>query len=113
MFQMLLVGPRGSALLREVRKKKSDRSVLLWTVNEESWMKWSIRKEVDGVITDDPKKYLEVCKSYDKNERIQHSWKSWKAILEMNGRALIFGFLFRFPRGLWVDVKKVRQNMER
>jgi hypothetical protein len=112
MFQMLLVGPRGSALLREVKKKRSDRSVLLWTVNEESWMKWSIRQEVDGVITDDPKKYLEVCKSYDKNEKIRHSWKSWKGIFEMNIRALIFGFAFRFPRGLWVDVKKVRQNLE-
>jgi len=107
MFQMLLVGPRGNALLREVKRKKSDRSVLLWTVNEESWMKWSIRKEVDGVITDDPKKYLEVCKSYDPNEKIQHSWKAWKAIFDMNVRVLMFGFSFRFVRGLWVDARKL------
>jgi phosphatidylglycerol phospholipase C len=39
MFQLLIVGPRGQAFLREMKQKKADRSVLLWTVNEESWMK--------------------------------------------------------------------------
>lgn len=27
-------------------------------------MEWSIRKEVDGVITDDPKLFLEVCERF-------------------------------------------------
>jgi phosphatidylglycerol phospholipase C len=112
MFQMLIVGPRGNALLREVKKKKADRSILLWTVNEESWMKWSIRQEVDGVITDDPKKYLEVCKSYNKGEKLRHSRESWKAIFWMHMRALVFGLSFRYKHGLWVDVKKVRKSLE-
>lgn len=112
MFQMLIVGPRGNALLREVKKKKADRSILLWTVNEESWMKWSIRQEVDGVITDDPKKYLEVCKSYNKGEKLRHSQESWKAIFWMHMRALVFGLSFRYKHGLWVDVKMVRKSLE-
>lgn len=112
MFQTLIIGPRGNALLQEVKKKKPDRSILLWTVNEESWMKWSIRQEVDGVITDDPKKYLEVCKSYNKLEKLRHSWESWKAIFWMHMMALVFGLAFRLKHGLWVDVKKVRKNPE-
>ena len=112
MFQMLIVGPRGSALLREVKKKKADRSILLWTVNDESWMKWSIRQEVDGVITDDPMLYLEVCKSYDKGEKLRHSRESWKAIFWMHMRALVFGLYFRYLHGLRVDVKKVRECSE-
>jgi hypothetical protein len=105
MFQMLLVGPRGNAFLQEVKKKKADRSILLWTVNEESWMKWSIRQEVDGVITDDPKKYLEVCKSYNKDEKLRHSLESWKAIFRMHIRYLVFAFAFRCTHGWWVDIK--------
>ncbi|KAH8690670.1 putative glycerophosphoryl diester phosphodiesterase [Talaromyces proteolyticus] len=112
MFQMFLVGPRGNALLREVKKKKADRSILLWTVNEESWMKWSIRQEVDGVITDDPKKYLEVCKSYNKDEKLSHSRASWKAIFMMHMRALVYGFSFRLKHGYWVDVQQVRKYLE-
>ncbi|TVY17501.1 Phosphatidylglycerol phospholipase C [Lachnellula arida] len=112
MFQMLIVGPRGNSLLQEVKKKKADRSILLWTVNEESWMKWSIRQEVDGVITDDPKKFLEVCKSYDQGEKLRHSRESWKAILRQNIRVLMFGLAFRIKHGFWVDVEKVRKSLE-
>jgi phosphatidylglycerol phospholipase C len=106
MFQMLIVGPRGSALLREMKEKSADRSILLWTVNEESWMKWSIRQGVDGVITDDPKKYLEVSKGYNKGEKIRHSWESWKEIFWWHMMALVFGLYFRYRHGLWVDAKK-------
>ncbi|EED12103.1 glycerophosphoryl diester phosphodiesterase, putative [Talaromyces stipitatus ATCC 10500] len=113
MFLMLIVGPRGQALLREVKKKRSDRSILLWTVNGESWMKWSIRQEVDGVITDDPKKYLEVCKNYNEVEKLYHSWESWKAIFYWHMRNLAFGLTFRYKHGFWVDLKKVTGNSGR
>ncbi|KAL1863804.1 hypothetical protein Plec18170_000644 [Paecilomyces lecythidis] len=113
MLQMLLIGPRGSALVREVKTQKPDRSILLWTVNEESWMRWSIRQEVDGVITDDPKKYLEVCKSYNASEKIRHSWKSWYTVLWFHGLTWVFGLWFRIKHGLWVDVKKVRKYLDR
>ncbi|TVY78138.1 Phosphatidylglycerol phospholipase C [Lachnellula suecica] len=110
MFLMLLVGPRGNALLRDLKKSRSS-STFLWTVNEESWMKWGIRKDVDGVITDDPKKYLEVCKSYNKSEWLWHSWASWKAIIKMHLRALTWGFAFRYKHGYFVDVQKVRKSL--
>ncbi|KAK0643052.1 PLC-like phosphodiesterase [Cercophora newfieldiana] len=62
MLQKTLVGPIGRRFIKSVRK--SGRSLFLWTVNDEEWMEWSIRKESDGVITDDPKLFLEVCKRY-------------------------------------------------
>ncbi|KAJ2893935.1 PLC-like phosphodiesterase [Zalerion maritima] len=60
MLQKILVGPIGSRFIKDVRA--ADRPLFLWTVNDEEWMDWSINKKVDGVITDDPKLFLEVCK---------------------------------------------------
>ena len=63
LLQQMLVGPCGAAFLRAARK--AERNVYLWTVNDEQWMEWSIRKGVDAVITDDPKHFLEVCKQWE------------------------------------------------
>lgn len=62
MLQTTLVGPCGKLFMHKARKLK--RKLYVWTVNEEHWMEWSIRKKVDGVITDDPKLFLEVCGRY-------------------------------------------------
>ncbi|XDG04245.1 hypothetical protein ABKA04_003860 [Annulohypoxylon sp. FPYF3050] len=60
MVQNLLAMPfTGWRFIRDM--KKAGHPIYTWTVNEESWMEWSIRKELDGVITDDPKLFLEVC----------------------------------------------------
>ena len=32
-----------------------------WTVNGDDWMRWAVRLRLDGVITDDPAHFLEVC----------------------------------------------------
>lgn len=53
-----MLGPWGTSFMRDV--KKADRSLFLWTVNDEKNMKWCVSKGVDGVITDDPKKYLDL-----------------------------------------------------
>lgn len=62
LLQPALVGPRGSRFIRAARA--AGRVLFVWTVNRERWMHWSIRKGVDGVITDDPKKFLEVCERW-------------------------------------------------
>ncbi|KAI0833189.1 PLC-like phosphodiesterase [Hypoxylon sp. FL0890] len=56
---MLAVPIVGSRFIRDM--KRSGHPIHVWTVNDEDWMEWSIRKELDGVITDDPKLFLEVC----------------------------------------------------
>ncbi|KAM0255148.1 hypothetical protein ACHAQJ_006071 [Trichoderma viride] len=104
MFQCLLVGPLGQWFLSDA--KRAGRPVFAWTVNDEKWMEWCIRKNIpmsppllsssspsssssttaassttaslsddkllqdsiaastvfiDGVITDNPKLFLQVC----------------------------------------------------
>ncbi|KAK0616097.1 PLC-like phosphodiesterase [Bombardia bombarda] len=62
MLQPMLVGPAGACFMRAV--KKAQRNLFVWTVNDEYWMEWSIRKQVDGVITDDPQLFLDVLERY-------------------------------------------------
>ncbi|KAK4546779.1 hypothetical protein LTR36_001511 [Oleoguttula mirabilis] len=65
-FNMLfptLVAPGGKRFMREAREH--GRQVLAWTVNKEDRMEWCIRRELDGVLTDDPKHFLEVCEKFD------------------------------------------------
>ncbi|KAG0652859.1 Phosphatidylglycerol phospholipase C [Hyphodiscus hymeniophilus] len=108
---MIMAGPGGNGLLRDAQAAKRD--VLLWTINDANWMKWAIEKGVDGVITDDPKKYLEVCKNYT-GEKIRLGWKAWGTVLVMNAFARIFIFLFRRAkfRGQSVDMIKLKAIME-
>ncbi|GAB0133882.1 hypothetical protein EsDP_00002276 [Epichloe bromicola] len=55
-----------------------DRPLYAWTVNHPRWMRWCIRqnvllldgspgsaKAIDGVVTDDPRLYLDMCKRYE------------------------------------------------
>ncbi|KAL2206135.1 PLC-like phosphodiesterase [Sarocladium strictum] len=90
MNQMSLIGPVGWYFLRKVRK--DNRQLFVWTVNSERWMRWCIRKNaclraqpssnigdknddpqnlmqgvkvIDGVITDDPELFLQVCKRWE------------------------------------------------
>ncbi|CCF39656.1 glycerophosphoryl diester phosphodiesterase [Colletotrichum higginsianum] len=66
MFQKSLVGPAGKLFIRDVRK--AGRRLFVWTVNDEEWMEWSIRAGADGVITDDPELFLEVCRRWEGRE---------------------------------------------
>ncbi|KAL9042147.1 MAG: hypothetical protein Q9214_003871, partial [Letrouitia sp. 1 TL-2023] len=66
-LQKTVFGPGGRRLLRDV--KAAGRPIYFWTVNGESMMRWSIAKEADGVITDDPKRFLEVCDEWEHGKR--------------------------------------------
>lgn len=78
MYAKTLFGPIGTRFIRDVQRAK--RPLFLWTVNEPNIMKWSIVKGADGVITDDPKLFNEVCDDFD-NERDARSayitWGQW------------------------------------
>ncbi|KAB8290251.1 hypothetical protein EYC80_011117 [Monilinia laxa] len=97
MLRQILVGPGGPKFLADTRAAK--RSVFVWTVNEEQWMRWSIKKGVDGVVTDDPKKYLEVCEEYDSAnpKSVAFGFKDWMLIIWFNLLAMLFSWLFRKP----------------
>jgi phosphatidylglycerol phospholipase C len=106
MLQQIMVGPFGEAFLKDV--KAAERPIFLWTVNDETAMKWSIYKGVDGVITDDPKKYLGVCNSY-KGEKIRLTVSSLMFIIFLNMMTRVFGVLFRYRIARIAAARKSRR----
>lgn len=93
MLQKMMIGPFGARFQRDAQA--AGRAVFVWTVNEDDAMRWSIRKGVDGVLTDDPKRYLEVCDEY-RDGMGSMSLKSWPLVLWINMLALCFGPLVRW-----------------
>ena len=65
LLQNILVGSRGKKFIEQAQAR--GRYVLVWTVNAEEWMDWSIHNGVDGVITDDPARFAEVRKRWEDN----------------------------------------------
>lgn len=92
MLQMSMVGLIGNKFLRDV--KAAGRSIFLWTVNDEERMKWCVMKGVDGVITDDPLKFLDVSKHYN-GERCRLPVSHYGTAIWITFLATILGFMFR------------------
>lgn len=61
-----LASPSGRRFLRDMSHLGI--SVYMWTVNDESWMEWSIRSLLTGVITDDVVLFHEVCNRMDNGD---------------------------------------------
>ena len=98
MLQKMLVGANGIQFIKEV--KEAGREILVWTVNQPNMMKWSIQKEVDGVITDDPKTFNEICDEWTGNEPpMQLTWMQWLQTLWLHLLVLTIPILFKrkFP----------------
>ncbi|KAJ5502811.1 Glycerophosphoryl diester phosphodiesterase [Penicillium fimorum] len=62
--QMILMGPLGRGFLEEARA--AQRKVYVWTVNAPNLMRWCIRHEIDGVISDEPGRFRLVCEGWEK-----------------------------------------------
>ncbi|KAI5206034.1 PLC-like phosphodiesterase [Aureobasidium subglaciale] len=94
MLLPILMAPGGKKFLHDA--KAARKPVLAWTVNEVRKMEWCIRRQLDGVITDDPKLFLEVCRGHDPNARERGlSWREWVDVLRLWVFATMFGFLYR------------------
>ncbi|KAF4304528.1 Glycerophosphoryl diester phosphodiesterase [Botryosphaeria dothidea] len=83
MYAPALVGPIGAAFRKKANRLH--RPVFAWTVNKERMMEWSIAKGLDGVVTDEPLKFLEVCKRWKENSAAKRldeverwTWNGWK-----------------------------------
>lgn len=63
MFGRTLFGPIGKRFIRDVQA--AHRPIYVWTINDANLMRWAIVKGFDGVITDDPKLFNDVCRSFD------------------------------------------------
>jgi len=110
MLQKILMGPAGARFLRDA--KRLGRPVLCWTVNEENLMRWSIKNGLDGVITDDPKSFLEVCDQWEQGKRkIFLQPKDFLVVLWLNFMVALFGPLFqwKYPFRAGLAYKKARR----
>ncbi|KAL3481751.1 PLC-like phosphodiesterase [Aspergillus californicus] len=54
---------RGSRFRKRAREQSG--MIFSWTDNADEWMALSIRNQVDGVITDDPKRFMELCSHWE------------------------------------------------
>lgn len=103
MLQAALVSPAGRKFIRDA--KALDRQVYSWTVNDEKSMDWCIRNGgIDGVISDDPKQFLDLCERWDPNTKAP-AWplKVVISLLRINLFTWLFGVLFWFRHG-WVNL---------
>lgn len=97
MYQPVLMLPWGRAF---VRKAQCDgRPVYAWTVNSEKRMRWDIKHGIDGVVTDDPKLFLEVRRRWHEGAKEPFSPLMWLDVMRCNMFAMIFGVLLRFKHG--------------
>ncbi|KAK8089230.1 hypothetical protein PG997_004191 [Apiospora hydei] len=95
MFMYSMVGPSGTKFMRAARE--AGRSVFVWTVNDDDWMRWSIRKGVDGVITDNPERFLQICKEWPDDEDAEAARRrQMRHFLNLRRpKPLVFLLLFR------------------
>ena len=60
-------------------------------------MRWCIQNRLDGVITDDPKAFLEECRTLDKTEKpvaVDLSIMSVIDVIRIHVMAYVFGLIF-------------------
>lgn len=110
MLQAVLMTPWGRAFVRKAQCDK--RPVFAWTVNEERRMRWDIRHGLDGVITDDPRKFLEVRRGWHEGMDEGFGLMMWLDVLRINFFALIFGLLFQLRFGFRDSRPLVRSKIE-
>lgn len=120
MLQAVLVGPMGSAFIKEA--KQYNRQIFAWTVNEERRMRWCINEELDGVITDDPEKFLQVSKEYEdpvvrQKERAtlekkeKFTMRDWFEIIRTQFFVTLFLALFTWKFGWRVEKRFIRRQV--
>ena len=99
MLQYSLIMPYfGARFLRDAKSKGIP--IFDWTVNQDNIMKWSISKKLDGVLTDDPKRFLEMCDEWERGQRdIRFTAKDWVTIIWINFLIVVFGSIFWWRYG--------------
>ncbi|KAI0553293.1 PLC-like phosphodiesterase [Xylaria curta] len=109
LFNYSFATSRGSHFLREA--KQCRRFIFSWTNNNTEWMARSLRDEIDAVITDDPKGFLELRAKSNSNEiRIAARWsvKEITLWILLNVLTWAWEIMFRIRKGSpKAEVKKL------
>jgi len=98
LHQGVLMAPWGRHFVRQAQRQQ--RAVHAWTVNEAARMRWDIRQGLDGVITDDPKLFLEVRGAWDEGTPDGVGLGTWLDVVRCNLFALLYSVLFQFMAGI-------------
>lgn len=107
MMKEEMVGARGAKFMADCRAH--GRKIFLWTLGDEQWMRWAICKGVDGVLVDDPKKFMEVCERYDeKTLSRQISWGQYGKSGLLQLLVAAFGWIVRLRFGFYVKPEELR-----
>ncbi|KAJ5143442.1 uncharacterized protein N7515_002229 [Penicillium bovifimosum] len=101
--QRILIGPLGRGFLEEARAAR--RQVYVWTVNAPNMMRWCIRHGIDGVISDEPGLFRDVCSEWEKEcaEGLDHpdrevdriTFRQRLGILAIALYVICFGWILR------------------
>lgn len=97
MLLPILIAPGGRKFIRDAQEVHH-RQVLAWTVNEKDKMEWCIRRGLDGVITDDPRLYLEVRDKFDERSKeplLPFSIKGMVDVFRVYVWIRVMGYLYR------------------
>lgn len=107
MLQNMLMTPWGRAFVRRVQRDR--RPIFAWTVNDERRMRWGVRHGLDGVITDDPKLFLEVRSTWHQGVKDGEGfpWRLWGQVLWLHVLVLVFGVSF-YWKYAWNSRKDLR-----
>ena len=97
MLLPMLIAPGGRRFMKDAREKHH-RQLYAWTVNTKDKMEWCIRRKLDGVITDDPALFLQVCEDFD--EDTKEPWppikmRGYVDLVRIYFFVTVLAFLFR------------------
>jgi len=93
MLFAVLLAPSGRRFLRTAHD--ADRAVYAWTVNDIVGFEWCISHGLDGIISDDPKKYLDYLQTRETDpQRGTFAWKDLKSYIITAIFAFFFEILF-------------------
>ena len=92
-MQASLVSPYGRGFIRQVQAHHQP--IISWTVNDEKNIDWCIRRGLDGIITDNLPKVLEMCETYGEGRRYYWSMNVLLGFIRLNFWIYLFGLVFR------------------
>jgi tubulin gamma len=111
-MQKSLFGRVGRRFIRDVQR--ANRPLYSWTVNDTNLMKWCVQHGLAGCITDDPKRFREICEAWDeKKERVaRQTLYQWCQTLYVWFLIYFFSgaFFKKFPETVeqYVQKKQIR-----